>query len=491
MLSKLFLKRKTGTRLSPLARTLLKLSDINMSSANCTLIQTVSGNTDQEGLGRALFFKSDGRLLIQERAIYITTPDGIKAETHDHFTGPGDIISLWFLHEHVPRIVECRVTERVHFPPDIATTLDPKVGIGFKLVPVSDILKQDKRSSMRFSHLPGQGALPVYPQILFDTFIFKTDHAYPEEGAIPPLIESLRLIPPIGANDLAISPRFDPEELVRTFKQAIRTNANEHRNVHVSKPYLEEKLNRSVLHELGYSDVLGLGSEDLGRNLHIKKPLISRFLNRRDPHYLTLNDTLVLHYGSRNALDGRFSYHELITEISKGGLENLTIRPTLSIRSEQGFRVMLDDFSVNGVRFECSPDFLTYTLGETYCRLPIDEQLNQLYTLVLQMNFYPRLRFSREAEVYRPELPGRFSILGKIVRAEIDWEGEEEQLGGEIRRLGVKFMYDPVEYSRDTFEYDRWEMIRAFKENRYFKSVHKSLNGLIAFLESQAKEVTT
>ena len=121
MLSKLFLKKKTGPRLSPLAQTLLKLADINMSSANCTLILNTEGHEEPEELGRALFFKSDGKLLIRNRAIYITTPDHIKAENHDHFRGAGDIISLWFLHEHVPRTIECRVDERVHFPADLVS----------------------------------------------------------------------------------------------------------------------------------------------------------------------------------------------------------------------------------------------------------------------------------------------------------------------------------------------------------------------------------
>lgn len=52
----------------------------------------------------------------------------------------------------------------------------------------------------------------------------------------------------------------------------------------------------------------------------------------------------------------------------------------------------------------------------------------------------------------------------------------------------MQLMYDPAEYSIEDFDHDRWEIIRPFKENRYFKDVHKSLNGLIACLEAQAKE---
>lgn len=488
MLSKLFIKRKTGSRLSPLARTLLKLADINMSSANCTLILNSEGHEEPEDLGRAMFFKLDGKLLIRNRAIYITTPDHIKAENHDHFKGAGDIISLWFLHDHVPRSIECRVDERIHFPNDFVKSLDPKVAVGYKLTPLSDISKQDKRSALRFSHQPGQGALPVYPQILFDLFVQDTDQTYPDEGAIPPRLENLRLLPPEGREGLALSADFLAEELVRNFKQDIRTNPTETRHVHVSKPFLEEKLNRSILIEMGFSDVLGLGSEDLGRNLHIKKPIVSRIKDRRDPHYLTVGDTLVMHYGARSNFDGLSSYYELVTEITKGGLENLTTRPLYNIRKELGMRVTLSDFSVNGTRFECATDFLTYILGENFQKLPLEEQITTLQSRVLLLNFYPKLRFNRDTEVYRPELPKRISIIGKVVRCEIEWDDDEEKLGGKIMRAGVQFMYDPVEFSRDTYEFDQWERIRSFKENRYFKEVHKSLNGLIAYLESQTKE---
>ena len=63
----------------------------------------------------------------------------------------------------------------------------------------------------------------------------------------------------------------------------------------------------------------------------------------------------------------------------------------------------------------------------------------------------------------------------------IDDEGEYPQ----ITSFGLKFYYDPAEYSRDTYSYDIWELIRDFKENKHFQEVHKSLNGLIAHLESQ------
>lgn len=114
------------------------------------------------------------------------------------------------------------------------------------------------------------------------------------------------------------------------------------------------------------------------------------------------------------------------------------------------------------------------------------------------LNFYPKLRFNRETEIYEPDIPMKIQILCKIVRVDssngvlfengeikkenlMNKEGEPPQ----ITSYGVKFYYDPAEYSRDTYSYDRWELIRDFKENKHFQQIHRSLNGLIAHIESQ------
>ena len=79
----------------------------------------------------------------------------------------------------------------------------------------------------------------------------------------------------------------------------------------------------------------------------------------------------------------------------------------------------------------------------------------------------------------------RIQILGKIVRNETSKarEGEVPDFTG----FGMKFYYDPDGYSRDTYTYDRWTLIRDFKENKHFREVHNSLNQLIGYLESQSR----
>ena len=490
MLTNLFMKKGARKRESPERRALERLQEFNVGSANATLIEDHLGRQVDVDLGRILFYKAADQFLIEDRSFFISKPDGTKAEDKDQFKGKGETVRLWFLFERIPRVVDCEVINRVHLRPADYAGLNPSSGTGFQVRPLTEVNKQDKRNTLRFSHQPGGGALPVYPQILFDCFVTLTNLELPTEGALSPRIEEMK-IKPHRERERRSSTLFSGEALVGRFKDAMKGNLADDRTAHVSKPHLEEKLNKSVLLELGYSDVLGLGSKEIGRTLHIKKPIPSRTKDRRDPNYLVVGDTLVLHYGARSTFSGDSEYYQVVTEVAKGGLENITIRPVMDETEETGLRVPLIDFSVNGFRFAYSKEFVEYILSGGSWRLSIEEQSELLKERVFQFNFYPKLRFGREIDGYRPELPKKVSVLGRIVRSEIAWEDEEEKTDGTFRNFGVQMMYDPAEYSMDHFDHDRWEIIRPFKENRYFKDVHKSLNGLIAYLEAQAKESAT
>jgi hypothetical protein len=489
MLTNLFIRKVARRRESPERRALDRLHEFNVSSAYATLIVDHTGSAVDVELGRVLFFKASDGFLIEDCTFYISAPDGLTSEDLIPFKGPGETVRLWFLYERIPRTVDCEILERVHLEASDYMNLDPVGGKGFQLRPVSEVIKQDKRNSLRFSHKPGGGSLPVYPQILFDLFVTLTDLELPSEGAVSPRIEEMKVKPyrspdtPPRKNDL-----FSGEALVGRFKDAMKGNLADDRTVHVSKPHFDEKLNKSMLLELGYSDVLGLGSREIGRTLHIKKPIPSRTKDRRDPNYLVVGDTLVLHYGARSGLSGKSDYFQVVTEVAKGGLENITIRPVAEETEESGLRLPLVDFSVNGFRFAHSDELLSYVLPENKRKLHLDEQVELLKERAFMFNFYPRMRFNREIDGHRPQLPRKISVIGRIVRSEIAWEDEEEKGDGKFRTFGVQLMYDPVEYSIEKFDHDRWEIIRPFRENRYFKDVHKSLNSLIAFLEAQAKE---
>ena len=95
MLSRFFIKKGGKLRLNPQNRALLKMAELNVSSANITLLRTADGEDTEKDLGQALLYKRNGRLMIQEKGLFITTPDAIKAENQGHFQGEGEILRLW------------------------------------------------------------------------------------------------------------------------------------------------------------------------------------------------------------------------------------------------------------------------------------------------------------------------------------------------------------------------------------------------------------
>jgi hypothetical protein len=144
--------------------------------------------------------------------------------------------------------------------------------------------------------------------------------------------------------------------------------------------------------------------------------MISRTKDRRDPNRLTVGDTLILHYGSRSGLSGENDYFQVVTEVAKDRLENITIRPVADETEESGLRLSLIDFRVNGFRFAHSEELLNYALPKDKWKLHLEEQIELLTERAFLFNFYPRLRFNREIDGHRPELSKKVSVLGRIVR---------------------------------------------------------------------------
>lgn len=473
-----FFKKAKEVKKVSVEQVLNTLVECNPKTANCTLIKTAEGLDVNEDFGRTFLFKFEDKLYIDDQAIYITTPDDIKAESGYHID-KGHILHLWFLHNRVPHTVDCVVIDRIRFSNDVLPNLDPRIPGAFKLKPVGEVRKNDKRSFMRFTHKVGRGTLKVYSQILFDLYVSKTNFTYPTQGSLPPRITDLKVTAYAGTDGLP----SEPEAVVKFLKNSLRSNSREERIVYVNKPNMDERTNRVSLLPLGYSSVLGLDTvRDGERTLFIKKPT-KMSSDRKSSNNLRDSDLIVLGYQARSLTESRMEYYELVVEVARVGTENMTVRPKETFRRESGLEVGLSDFSVGGVKIECNETLLRYLLGDQYRDVPFETRQTALQDEAILLNFYPKLRFNRETELYRPDVPMKIQILGKIVWSEMTPARDGET--PDIKAFGVKFMYDPAEYSRDMYTFDRWERIREFKENRHFREIHNSLNGLIAFLESQ------
>ncbi len=477
----IFKKGGGGKKKASLESVLDKLADMGPSSANCSLVKTRDGQEADENLGRAFIFKHQEQTFVQNKAFYITTPDGIKAEDKSLLTGKDEILHLWFLYNRVPHTIDCRVMGRIRFPDEVRGDLDPRVPMAYALRPVGNVRKSDKRQFLRYSHKPGHGGMRVYSQILFDLYITKTDVTFPETGSLPPYINDLHLVPYVTTNEISGE---SPEEVVKFMKNSLRVNSRENRVVFVGKPFMDDRTNKVSLLEMDKSDVLGLEtSKDESRTFYIRKPQRMN-ADRKDAYSLAESDLVVLGFNTRVTADAPTEYYDLISEITRVGTENMTVRTNGDIRKEAGLMIELEDFGVGGIKVENTEAFLSYVLGDNHKTMQLEDKIETLESLCYLLNFYPKLRFNRETEIYQPELPMRIQILAKIVRTELSSPKEEGETP-HITGFGMKFYYDPVEYSRDTYSYDKWELIRDFKENKDFREIHNALNGLIAFLESQ------
>jgi len=375
---------------------------------------------------------------------------------------------------------------RVRFPEDLMDDLAPRIPSAYMLRPVGNIRKLEKRQFLRYSHKSGRGGQKrVYTQILFDLYITKTDITFPDTGALPPNLADIHMLPHSDEIDLDDP---SPEDVVKFMKNSIRLNPRESRVVFVAKPVMEERTKKVSLLDLGSSDVLGLETiqkKEDSRQFFIRKPPAFS-TDKKEPANLSNADIVVLSFHTRVSTDAPTEYYDMISEVTRIGTENITVRTDGEIKKEAGYSTELLDFSIGGIKMESSKGFLEYVLGDDYDLMDLEEQVQILENTCYLMNFYPKLRFNRETEIYQPkEVPMRIQILGKIVRVELSNKQEEEH--PEIVAFGMKFYYDPAEYSRDTYEYDRWELIRDFKENKHFREIHNSLNGLIAYLESQTR----
>ena len=166
MLFNPFKKATGGKKKNSLESVLADLVKKEPDTANCSLLKTRDGEETDEDLGQVLILQHADKTLIQNKAFYISTPDGIKAEDKSLLSGKDEILHLWFLVNRIPHTVDCRVMGRIWFPDDIIGDLDQihESRWAYALKPIGVIRKTDKRQFLRYSHKPERGGCVSIPR---------------------------------------------------------------------------------------------------------------------------------------------------------------------------------------------------------------------------------------------------------------------------------------------------------------------------------------
>ena len=474
MLAKLF-KKETADR-DRLHPALVRLNQLGVRSDLCTLTRTRDGKEVQEEVGPISFFCREDDLFTRGNALYLVPPSGSSLEELP-FTGRGELVKLQFFHARAPHSLDCEVVQRVRFSPRLLERVEPRVPIGYKLIPKGGVSKNDSRHSLRFAHIRGVSGPQVFPHFRFSLFVEKVQMnglaheqppdviPYPGDTSMPEELKDFK----------------DPSDLVNFFHTTLRTNPEHLQEVHVTRIVRDQRLGITEPIDLGYTPALGLKGDSKGTQIHIRNPHfnLSKSKKEKAPDRLREGDAVLIRFVGRGLLHGTDVHYSWACRVYKCGLETLTLRPKGPIQKQTGLPVVVRDFSVSGVGLQNSPILETYLLGDEEIPSDPEDLLKTLVGTNLLLHFYPRLYYPNDVAAYRPQIPAAFSLLGEIARGRID-TGKDS---GRIATLGIGFRHDPVDFDPQSYEPTAWEPLRGLRENRHFKEIHRALNSLLAYLD--------
>ena len=473
MLAKLF--KRNGV---PVARehhpVLDRLTQLDARSAMCTLVQTADGHKTRNEVGPVSFYRRQNRLFTRGHALYLAPPEGFGPDELP-FSGRGEVLSLRFYHERTPYSLDCRVIQRVRFSDQLLGRLEPRVPVGYKLAPLSNVRKNEKRGSLRFAHIRGAKGPQVFPNLRFNLFVERA-HLHDSANSQPPEVMPYPGDDPVPEEVRACE---SPEALVALFHHTLAANPQNLQQVHVAKLTHNPKSGKTELLDLGYTPALGLRGKSRGAQIHIRCPQLAA--GRRDRtvrHQIHEGDALVIRYLGCGLLRGD-THYRWGCRVLRCGIETLVLRPKGLIRKQTGLPVVVRDFNVSGINIQNSPLLEGYLLDTEAIPGNADAILERLTGTGLLLHFHPRLYYPKDLETFRPRVPAAFSILGEILHGRVD-TGKE---AGRILDLGVSFRYDPADYDEQTLDVTAWEAHRGMRENPHFKEIHRALNALQAYLE--------
>lgn len=472
MLTKIFKKNseKKGKSHSDLSQ----LEQFGTRSAFCRIVRTADGREAHEEVGPVSFYCLKNQLFTRGSAIYLAPPQGYSSNAIQ-LSGQGEVVNFRFYHQRIPYSLDCQVVKRVRFSDRLIKKLDPGLRVGYKLMPLGNLKKNDGRRSLRFANIQKVKGPKVSPYFQFDVFVELVEFNGLAHEQPPTIIPFLCDDPVLeGIHDCD-----SQEDQVAFFYNTIKSNPEHLKEIHLAKVLYDFRSSATELLDLGPTSVLGMKRKSRGALIHLRNPKLNKRKDKNDSENLRAGDMIIIHFVGCNLLKTGNVHYRWPVRVSKCGLETLTLRSRDVIHIQTGMEIVLKDFSVTGVSFQNSPTLENYLLGEKEFRGDSEARLKLLEGKGLLLYFYPQLHFPKALASYCPQIPARFSVLGKVVRGHIDSEKDTER----ITNLGVEFCYDPVDYDAKTLNTTAWEPLRGLRENLHFKEIHRALNSLLAYLE--------
>ena len=462
-----------------------KLADLSPPSALVRLLKD-NDHGEIEEIGKAFFLRRGKKLYSKNSALYLTTPDNLKIAKDQNLANRSVI--LQFMNRRIPYRIECKILGRYRLLPEVAATLDFNAKAAYKLSPTAHLEKQDKRQFYRYAIKNyGDGRTPITTHITFDAFVRATDLEFTAEDAPPVILQDVKLIKPeIEKNKR----QFTTRDAINEFRAIMLQKQPHERSVFVSKvgkdasTTLVKRPDEELL--LGQTNILGMEMESLRDVIFMKKSeKAGTQKGKINPYNLQPGEKVITNFVHDK------KYYQMLVEIIEARSQNEVVRPIDFPAAEEGLKVELADYSVDGALIEGSPNLLRFLLGDS-CPHDIEETLYfeskeweeafaRLRKNIIHLTFFSKMNFPDAVKRFKPDLPFKICQLAQIVRTHVLQNGD-----GSTLHLGLQFCYEPQGIPLNRDDSVNWRYSRYIRDNEHFKLAHSQLSQLYGFLEHQS-----
>ena len=476
-------KKNKGKIFSP-RKQIDNLTELSPPSA---LIYLHKDNADLEELGKAFFLRRDKKLYCEGSSLYLTTPDNLKIAKDQNLNSK--TVSLQFFHRRIPYRLDCRVIGRFRMLPEIAEALDFHAKAAYKLSPISVLKKEDKRNYMRYTLKNyGDSRIPLTTHVTFEAFLRTTDKEFPADGAPPVLLTDLQV------NDFVSKEEyrgpFTTRDAINEFRDLMIKRQPHERSLQISKVLKDTSggmvKKKDVELLLGDINVLGLEMESLRDVLYLKKSNKAGVRKGEDnPYNLHPGEKILTFFTQQD------KYYQMLCEVMEARTQNEVVRPLEFMREESGLKVEMVDYSNGGCLIESGPELLKFILGDE-CPSNVDDEVEfegeywektfeRLKGAMIHLTFYPHIHFPDAVKQFRPELPFKITVIGRITRTRMHTSQERMVL-----QHGIVFAYEPEGIPLEHDEQIQWRYSRNIRDNEHLRKVHSQLSQLYGFLENSS-----
>ena len=440
----------------------------------------IISNDFKQKVGRATFILKNGKLFIDDSKFYLKPISQLKYK--GNLSLKGLHISLLFSSNAYRYSIACKITEKVFLQSE-TKACNATQSYALAIIPIGKLIKVDRRNNIRyFQKTEGKSQKALIPQVNFDLDLQTTNTEFPIDKKTIPDLTELQLL----QHNIKTPEKFHPTKAYKAIKDIFLQKDHADRFLFARKisrsRTIEEKAPTIISRlEVGRMHLLGIETAIFHENLflsHPSKSIIYRSVygNKKNPYQMLAGETIVINYDH----DGK--YYQLSTQVIETSKQKYILRPLELPTQLPGIRLKLINYSTGGAFVEGNTDLVKILLSKRAIqsfvldnRKTLDLKNKEIQKIfgrsVIHLTFYPQLKFPKSIRRFKPELPFKFCILGRIVGSRLFFIDSQPRV-----QLNIQFTHEQ-DYDGD------WTRLQDLKNSKQFTAVSKQIQALVRYMK--------